>query len=96
MLVIVSYDVNTEDPTGRRRLRHVAKICKDYGQRIQKSVFECNVDSTKLTVLKQRLLAEYDEDTDSLCFFNLGNKYQNKVSHYGSNLVVILDEPVIF
>ena len=57
---------------------------------------ECNVDSTKLTVLKQRLLAEYDEDTDSLCFFNLGNKYQNKVSHYGSNSVVNLDEPVIF
>jgi CRISPR-associated protein Cas2 len=96
MLVVVSYDVNTEDPAGRKRLRHVAKICKDYGQRIQKSVFECKVDSTKFTILKQRLLEEYNEETDSLCFFNLGNKYLNKVSHYGSKSIINLDEPVIF
>lgn len=96
MLVIVSYDVNTENSDGRRRLRHVAKICLDYGQRIQNSVFECKVNAEQFEVLKHKLLKEYNEDTDSLCFFNLGNKYKNKISHYGSKSIVDLDKPVVF
>ena len=74
MMVIVSYDVNTETASGKKRLRNVAKICNDYGQRVQNSVFECLVDSTKLEEMKERLLKVYDEECDSLYFFNVGKK----------------------
>ena len=95
MMVIVSYDVNTETAGGRRRLRHVAKICSNYGQRIQNSVLECFVDSTKLEQLKEELLAEYDEERDSLYFFRIGKKYENKVDSYGNKSIIDVDKPVV-
>ena len=95
-MVIVSYDVNTEDKAGRKRLRHVAKICLDYGQRVQNSVFECLVNSEQLEVMKDKLLNEVDLDNDSLYFFNLGKRYHNEVSCYGIKEVIDLESPVIF
>lgn len=84
MLMLITYDVSTSDAQGRRRLRKVAKICVDYGQRVQNSVFECNVDAAQARQLKAKLTAEIDEDKDSLRFYELGNRYQNKVEHIGS------------
>lgn len=96
MMVIVSYDVNTETASGKKRLRNVSKICNDYGQRVQNSVFECLVDSTKLEEMKERLLKVYDEGRDSLYFFNVGKKYENKVQSYGCKQVLDLGKPVVF
>ena len=96
MMVIVSYDVSNKDAAGSKRLRHVAKICEDYGQRIQNSVFKCLVDAKTLEILKERLLSEMNKSTDSLYFFNLGTKHNNKVKCYGSKNVFDLEEPLIF
>lgn len=96
MMVIVSYDVNTEDKSGKRRLRHVAKICLDYGQRVQNSVFECKVNSEQLELMKEKLLDEIDEAQDSIYFFNLGKYYENKIKSYGCKEVIDLESPVIF
>jgi CRISPR-associated protein Cas2 len=68
MLVLITYDVNTETAVGRKRLRRVSKICVDYGQRVQNSVFECNMDAAKFRLVKNRLLKEIDFETDSLRF----------------------------
>ena len=84
MLVIVSYDVATTTPEGRKRLRRVARACLDYGQRAQNSVFECNLDYAHWVILKQRLLTEADLQTDSLRFYILGNKWHGKVEHFGT------------
>ncbi len=83
MLVLVTYDVNTETAAGRKRLRKVAKVCVNYGQRVQNSVFECLLDSAQLTVFKSKLLALIDPEKDSLRFYQLGNHYQKKVEHVG-------------
>ena len=83
MLVLVSYDVSTISKKGRKRLRRVAKACVDYGQRVQNSVFECNVDAATWEILKARLLDEIDKNEDSLRFYYLGNKWHNKVEHFG-------------
>ena len=72
MLVLVTYDVNTESLEGRRRLRHVAKMCMNLGQRVQKSVFECLVDPAQWAGLRQRLIDEINPDEDSLRFYFLG------------------------
>ncbi|MBP2058974.1 CRISPR-associated protein Cas2 [Lactobacillus colini] len=96
MMVIVSYDVNTKDTAGKKRLRHVAKICQDYGQRVQNSVFECLVNNMQLEILKNKLLSEIDEEYDSLYFFNIGSRYHNKIFSYGCKTIVDLDGPVIF
>ncbi len=84
MLVLVSYDVKTSDPGGTKRLRRVAKACKDYGQRVQFSVFECLVDPAQWTVLRQRLIDEIDPHADSLRFYFLGSNWRNKVEHIGA------------
>ncbi len=84
MLVLVSYDVKTSDPGGTKRLRRVAKACKDYGQRVQFSVFECLVDPAQWTVLRQRLIDEIDPRADSLRFYFLGSNWRNKVEHIGA------------
>lgn len=84
MLLLVTYDVNTSDSHGRRRLRKVAKICVNYGQRVQNSVFECNVDAAQAKLLKAKLIAEIDEELDSLRFYSLGKQYQSKIEHIGS------------
>ena len=83
MLVIITYDVNTQNSAGRKRLRKVAKECVNYGQRVQNSVFECLLDSSQVLVLKKRLLSLIDEKKDSLRIYYLGNNYQSKIEHYG-------------
>ena len=83
MLIVITYDVNTETAAGRRRLRKVAKVCVDYGQRVQNSVFECMADAAQLLLIKDRLLKLIDPSADSLRFYLLGNQYHGKVEHYG-------------
>ncbi len=83
MLVLITYDVNTEDAAGRRRLRKVAKECVNYGQRVQNSVFECDLDAAQLEQVKHLLLKLIDPQRDSLRFYNLGNKYGTKITHFG-------------
>jgi CRISPR-associated protein Cas2 len=84
MLVVVSYDVHTEDAAGRRRLRRVARLCQSFGQRVQFSVFECVVDPAQWTVLKASLLGEIEAEEDSLRFYFLGANWQNRVEHFGT------------
>lgn len=84
MLVLITYDVNTETAEGRRRLRHVARACQDRGQRVQNSVFECLVDNAQYTELKLRLSAIIDPKTDSLRFYFLGRNWKRRVEHIGA------------
>lgn len=81
MLVLVTYDVETTTVEGKRRLREVAKICVNYGQRVQNSVFECLVDPLQFKQLKTKLLKVIDEEHDSLRFYFLGRKWKRKVEH---------------
>ena len=83
MLVVVAYDVNTEDAAGQRRLRKLAKQCVNCGQRVQNSVFECDLDAAQYRVLKARLCEIMDPEKDSLRFYNLGNSYRNRIEHFG-------------
>lgn len=85
MLVLITYDVNTEDAAGRRRLRQVARQCVNYGQRVQNSVFECLVDPAQYKLLQAKLLSIIDEGKDSLRFYRLGDRYQEKIEHFGAN-----------
>ena len=84
ILVLITYDVSTQDSNGRKRLRKVAKECVNYGQRVQNSVFECILDSSQLLLLKDRLFSLINEKEDSLRFYYLGNNYRAKVEHFGS------------
>lgn len=84
MLVIISYDVSTEDDSGKRRLRKVAKQCQNHAQRVQNSVFEADLDYGKFLKLKAKLLEIIDEDKDSLRFYYLGNNWKNRVEHIGA------------
>lgn len=84
MMMLVCYDVNTQDKAGERRLRKVAQICEDYGQRVQNSVFECLVDPVKLIELKSRLEKVIEPQTDSLRYYNLGKNWKTKVVHTGA------------
>ena len=84
MLVLITYDVNTKDADGRKRLRQIAKQCVDYEQRVKKSVFECVVDAAQAKTLRHKLCAIMDEECDSLRFYYLGNHYQTKVEHFGA------------
>jgi len=95
MLILVTYDVNTETAAGRRRLNRVAKKCESRGQRVQNSVFECVLDSTQLRVLEHELTQLIDSEKDSLRFYNLGNRYQNKVVHVGAKSGFSVEEPLI-
>ncbi len=81
MLVLVSYDVNTEDAAGRRRLRRISKLCTNWGQRVQFSVFECLLDNTQWLKLRASLMKEMDETKDSLRFYILGNQWRGHVEH---------------
>jgi CRISPR-associated protein Cas2 len=96
MLMLVTYDVNTETPEGRRRLRLVARACMDYGQRVQNSVFECEVEPALWTALRARLISEIDDNRDSLRFYHLGRDGKRRVEHIGAKPVLDLDGPVIF
>ena len=84
MLIVIAYDVNTEDREGRKRLRHVAKQCINYGQRVQNSVFECLLDAGQFEHLKNILENIIDKEKDSLRFYKLGNNYHNKIEHIGA------------
>ena len=84
-MVLITYDVNTEDAAGRKRLRKIAKQCVNYGQRVQNSVFECSVDAAQLRLLQAELTALIDPKADSLRFYSLGNHYQTKVQHIGAH-----------
>lgn len=84
MLVLVTYDVRTENEKGRRRLRRVAKVCEDWGQRVQNSVFECLVDAAQWTVLRAQLCREIDPAEDSLRFYHLGNDSRRRIEHVGA------------
>lgn len=84
MLVLVSYDVSTQDAAGKRRLRKIARHCENWGQRVQFSVFECVVDPAQWIVLRNNLLACMDEEKDSLRFYFLGANWKNRVEHVGA------------
>ncbi|NLU53728.1 MAG: CRISPR-associated endonuclease Cas2 [Clostridiaceae bacterium] len=83
MLVLITYDVNTATEAGRKRLRKVAKVCTNFGQRVQNSVFECVMDAAKTTEVKALLENIIDKEKDSLRFYYLGNNYRGKVEHIG-------------
>ena len=84
MLVLITYDVNTEDSAGRRRLRQIAKQCVNYGQRVQCSVFECLLDAAQCRSLQAKLCKIMDPEKDSLRFYYLGNRYESKIEHFGA------------
>ena len=83
MLVLISYDVNTQDAAERRRLRLIAKQCVNYGQRVQNSVFECILDAAQCRQLQHKLCSLMDKEKDSLRFYYLGKKYESKIEHFG-------------
>ncbi len=95
MLVLVTYDVNTETPEGRRRLRRVAKACVNCGQRVQFSVFECLLDPAQWTALRARLIDEIDEELDSLRFYFLGSNWKQRVEHVGAKPAYDPEGPLI-
>ena len=95
MLVLVTYDVSTESPSGRKRLRRISRACLDYGQRVQYSVFECEVDPAQWTMLRERLLDEYDETTDSLRFHFLGANWRRRIEHCGAKPATDFDDVLI-
>ena len=95
MFVLISYDVSVTDEGGQRRLRRVAKACKDYGQRVQFSVFECIVDPAQWTMLKQRLIDIIDMDKDSLRFYYLGSNWRRRVEHVGAKKTIDQEGPLI-
>ena len=95
MMVLVSYDVSSQDKAGARRLRHIAKTCLDFGQRVQFSVFEIEVDAAQWVALKARLTQIIDPATDSLRFYYMGKNWQSKVEHIGAKAVLDLNGPLI-
>lgn len=95
MLVLITYDVSTESPEGRRRLRRVAKQCENFGQRVQNSVFECLLDPAQFAELKARLLDEVDTAEDSLRFYFLGAEWKRRVEHHGTKAAYDPEGPMI-
>ncbi|WP_374018668.1 CRISPR-associated endonuclease Cas2 [Paenibacillus thiaminolyticus] len=95
MLVLITYDVKTTTSAGQRRLRRVSKLCQNYGQRVQNSVFECNVDAAQFASLKIQLADIIEQKEDSLRFYQLGNNYKNKVEHIGVKESIDMEGPLI-
>lgn len=95
MLVVITYDVNTETAAGKTRLRKVAKQCVNYGRRVQNSVFECILDNAQCVLLKETLKGIIDEETDSLRFYYLGNQYKTKIEKIGVERGQAVDEVLI-
>lgn len=95
MLIIVTYDVSTETAAGRRRLRRVAKACESMGQRVQKSVFECQVDEMQFEELERRLLAEINENEDNLRFYRITEPTEVRVRQYGTFRSVDFEGPLV-
>lgn len=96
MMVLVSYDVSTASEGGAARLRRVGKACRDYGQRVQYSVFEIEVDPDQWVRLRQRLRELINEEVDSLRFYFLGRKWQSRVEHIGAKPAVDMNGPLVF
>lgn len=95
MLVLITYDVNTETSEGKRRLRLVAKQCLNYGQRVQNSVFECVLDAAQCRLVQHALEQLIDKEKDSLRFYYLGNNYKTKVEHIGAKPSLDLAGPLM-
>ena len=95
MMVLVSYDVRTSEPGGARRLRRVAKVCRNFGQRVQFSVIECLVDPAQWVRLRQQLINEIDEELDSLRFYFLGANWRGRVEHVGAKASLDQEGPLI-
>lgn len=95
MLVLITYDVNTEDAAGKKRLRKIAKQCVNYGQRVQCSVFECLLNAAQCRSLQAKLCAIIDPEKDSLRFYYLGNQYEQKIEHFGSKESYSAEGPLI-
>jgi len=95
LLVLITYDVKTETSQGRKRLRRIARACQDYGQRVQYSVFECELNPAQWTELRARLLSEYDESEDSLRFYFLGRNWKRRIEHCGARPATDFDDVLI-
>lgn len=95
MLVIVSYDISTETKEGRARLNKISKCCIRYGQRVQNSLYECNIDYTQYKILEKELNSLINIYEDSIRIYNFGNKYKNKVTHIGIKPSIDMDDSVI-
>ena len=95
MLVLITYDVNTETSAGRKRLRQIAKQCVNYGQRVQNSVFECLLDAAQCRMLQAKLCSIMVPEKDSLRFYYLGNQYEKKIEHFGCKNTYLPEEPMI-
>ncbi|HHT78901.1 MAG TPA: CRISPR-associated endonuclease Cas2 [Actinobacteria bacterium] len=95
MLVLISYDVNTKSTGGQRRLRHVAKICENYGQRVQFSIFECIVDPSQWVKIRKELIKKIDPEKDSLRFYFLGSNWKHKIEHIGAKETVDFEGPLV-
>lgn len=96
LLILITYDVSTSSIGGQKRLRKVSKLCQNYGQRVQNSVFECILDATQFATLKIELAKIIDKEMDSLRFYQLGNNYKTKVEHIGIKESIDLESPLIF
>jgi len=96
MMILVSYDVSTITPAGKRRLRQMAKACRDYGQRAQYSVFEIEVEPAQWVLIRQRLIDIMNPDLDSLRCYHLGTNWQHKVEHHGAKATINFHGPLIF
>lgn len=95
MLVLITYDVNTEDAAGRKRLRKIARECVNYGQRVQNSVFECLLDAGQCRKLQDKLCSIMDTEKDSLRFYYLGKQYEKKIEHFGCKKTYMPEEPLL-
>lgn len=95
MLVLVTYDVNTQNKAGQTRLRKVAKQCLNYGTRVQNSVFECSVDNVQFIELKHKLELLIDKEVDSLRFYKLGDYYRSKIIHIGAKKTMDVNDPLL-
>lgn len=95
MLIVIAYDVNTETEAGRRRLRQVAKLCENHGQRVQFSLFECSLQNAMCVKLRAALEAAIDPATDSLRFYFLGSEWQRRIEHFGAKPAYDPEGPLI-
>ena len=95
-MMLITYDVSTETLAGRRRLRRVARLCRDYGQRVQYSVFECQIDPAQWATLRSRLIDEINEATDSLRFYRIGANWRGKIEHIGAKPGYDPEGPMVY
>ncbi|MDE0280656.1 MAG: CRISPR-associated endonuclease Cas2 [Gammaproteobacteria bacterium] len=96
MMMLITYDVSTDTTAGRRRLRRIARLCRDYGQRVQYSVFECQIDPAQWATLRARLIDEINEETDSLRFYRLGANWRGRIEHIGAKPAYDPEGPMVY